>query len=119
MQQEVDWVKNKEDLLNKYFKNKTKMQGFDLYSLFFAFLNRKRFTYRMPDILAYLAQCLCLRSVSNNRRSPYVKKHFLLEKAEEKFMGELDAVKIVRTLRKFKMFAQAMLSQKHRLLLRF
>ena len=34
-------------------------------------------------------------------------------------MGELDAVKIVRTLRKFKMLAQAMLSQKHRLILRF
>ena len=34
-------------------------------------------------------------------------------------MNELDVVRIVKTLRKFKMFAQAMLSQRHRLILRF
>lgn len=34
-------------------------------------------------------------------------------------MNELDVVRIVRTLRKFKMLAQAMLTQRHRLVLRF
>lgn len=34
-------------------------------------------------------------------------------------MNELDAIRIVKTLRKFKMLAQAMLSQKHRVVLRF
>jgi hypothetical protein len=34
-------------------------------------------------------------------------------------MNELDVVRIVRTLRKFKMLAQAMLYQRHRLILRF
>ena len=34
-------------------------------------------------------------------------------------MQELDVVRIVKTLRKFKMFAQAMLAQRHRLILRF
>ena len=34
-------------------------------------------------------------------------------------MNELDAIRIVRTLRKFKMLAQALLTQKHRLILKF
>lgn len=34
-----------------------------------------------------------------------MKKHFLFEKAEDKFMNELDVVRIVRSLRKFKMLA--------------
>jgi hypothetical protein len=33
------------------------------------------------------------------------KKHYLFEKAEEKIMQELDVVRIVKTLRKFKMLA--------------
>ena len=39
-----------------------------------------------------------------------MKPHFLIGKAEDKFMKELDAIRIVRTLRKFKMMAQALLS---------
>jgi hypothetical protein len=62
---------------------------------------------------------MCLRSVSNNRRRRTYKKHFLFEKAEEKFMNELDVVRIVKTQRKFKMLAQALLSQRHRMILRF
>jgi hypothetical protein len=34
----------------------------------------------------------------------------LFEKASGKFMNELDIVRIVRTLRKFKMLAQALLT---------
>jgi len=39
-----------------------------------------------------------------------VKRHFLFEKASGKFMNELDIVRIVRTLRKFKMLAEALLT---------
>jgi hypothetical protein len=46
----------------------------------------------------------------DDRRNLKNKKHFLFEKAEEKFMQELDVVRIVKTLRKFKMLAQAMLA---------
>ena len=48
-----------------------------------------------------------------------MKSHYLFEKAENKIMGELNVVRIVKALRKFKMLTQAMLSQRHRLLLRF
>jgi hypothetical protein len=91
----------------------------DLTSLFFAFLNRARFNYTLTNILEYTARCLCIRSIDPVRRDKSFKKHFLLEKAEDKFMQELDVVRIVKTLRKFKMLAQAMLSQKHRMILRF
>jgi len=91
----------------------------DILSLFFAFLNRARFRYTIFDILEYAIKCICIRDIGDDRRSKSYKKHFLFEKAEEKFMNELDVVRIVRTLRKFKMLAQAMLSQRHRLILRF
>ena len=38
-------------------------------------------------------------------RDTYFKKHYLFEKAEDKFNNELDVVRIVKTLRKFKMLA--------------
>ena len=53
------------------------------------------------------------------RRKKYIKKHFLFHKADQKIRNELDVVRILKTLRRFKMYAQAMLSQKHRLLLKF
>ena len=62
---------------------------------------------------------MCLRDIGDLRWEKEYKKHFLFEKAEEKFMQELDVVRVVKTLRKFKMFAQAMMAQRHRMILRF
>ena len=98
-------MKDKESTLSKDFKNKQDIQDGDLDSLFFAFLNRSRFNYTLSDILEYIFRCVCLRGVSDNRRRRLYKKHFLFEKAEEKFMNELDVVRIVRSLRKFKMLS--------------
>jgi hypothetical protein len=106
-------------MLQTEFKSKKAMRGADIYSLFFAFLNRARFTYSPRDIFVYAIKCLCLRDTGDDRKEKSTKKHFLFEKAEEKFMGELDVVRIVRSLRKFKMLAQALLTQKHRMILRF
>jgi hypothetical protein len=66
-----------------------------------------------------MIRCFCIRNINDDRRDKSFKKHFLFEKAKEKFMNELDAVRIVKTLRKFKMLAQALLSQRHRMILRF
>jgi hypothetical protein len=118
-QNELDAVKEREQILSKDFKKKQEIKKVDILSLFFAFLNRARFRYTILDILEYMVKCLCIRDIGDDRRSKSYKKHFLFEKAEEKFMNELDVVRIVRTLRKFKMLAQAMLSQRHRLILRF
>ena len=81
------------------------MKPADIYSLFFAFLNRARFAYTFWDIIEYMLRCLCIRDTGDDRRTKGIKKHYLFEKAEEKFMNELDVVRIVKTLRKFKMFA--------------
>jgi hypothetical protein len=59
----------------------------------------------MFDIFEYMLRCLCIRDIGDDRKSKSFKKHFLFEKAEEKFMNELDVVQIVKALRKFKMFA--------------
>ena len=69
--------------------------------------------------MLYVFTCVCFRCKDKNRRNPKLKQHFLFAKAEDKFMNELDAIRIVRTLRKFKMLAQALLTQKHRLILKF
>lgn len=95
------------------------MKNSDIYSLFFAFLNRARFNYTLTDIIEYFLRCMCIRRLGKLRNNMTYKKHFLFEKAEERFQNELDVVRIVRSLRRFKMLAQAMLTQKHRMILRF
>jgi hypothetical protein len=90
-----------------------------LQDIFWAFLNRKRFKYTVGMIIRYVFTCIFLRCKEKNRMKKHIKPHFLLAKAEEKFLNELDAIRIVKTLRKFKMLAQALLSQKHRLILKF
>jgi len=92
-------------MLQGEFKTKKSMVGSDIHSLFFAFLNRSRFLYSPRDIFVYAIKCLCLRDTGENRREKNTKKHHLFEKAEEKFMNELDVVRIVRSLRKFKMLS--------------
>ena len=92
------------------FKHKEFIEEKDLSSLFFAFLNRARFDYTLSNICDYVTRCLCFKSLDDLRRMKQVKRHYLFEKAEGKFMNELDVVRIVKTLRKFKMLAQAMLT---------
>jgi stalled ribosome alternative rescue factor ArfA len=101
----LDEVKAREHHLSKTFNDKRDIQDNDIKALFFAFLNRARFKYSLEDIMESVMRCVCLRDLGDLRREKEYKKHFLFEKAEEKFMQELDVVRIVKTLRKFKMFA--------------
>jgi len=112
-------VKDTEALLQRDFRSKEKIDSVDIQGLFFAFLNRSRFKYGVWDVFHYIAKCLCITGTSARRREESVKRHFLFEKAEEKLAHELDVIRIMRTLRKFKMLAQALLNQRHRLILRF
>ncbi|TNV82700.1 hypothetical protein FGO68_gene10121 [Halteria grandinella] len=119
IKQTLGLLKYEEDYISEDFKNKSQIEPQDIYSLFFAFLNRARFRYNPSDITEYILKCLCIRNSSYQRRLNSIKPHYLFEKAEDKFMNELDIVRVVRSLRKFKMLAQAMLSQRHRMILRF
>ena len=115
----LEEVKQTESALQKDFKDKKKIDSVDIQSLFFAFVNRSRFKYTLSDVFRSLMLCLCLKNLGAHRNEKEVKRHFLFEKAQGKFMNELDIVRIVRTMRKFKMLAQAMLTERHRLILRF
>jgi len=97
MQRQLDIVKANEQNLQREFRKKEGINDSDMGNLFFAFLNRARFKYRISDILEYLFRCFFLRSLDDNRRTEPHKRHFLFQKAEEKFMQELDVVRIVRT----------------------
>ena len=94
-------------MYSKEFKEKAEIRNQDIRSLFFAFLNRARFKYTLGNIFEYMIRCLCFRDIDDkeDRQLQHNKKHFLFKKAEEKFMQELDVVRIVKTLRKFKMLA--------------
>ena len=87
--------------------------------MFFAFLNRSRLDYKTSHIKEYFCKCFCLRNKKNMRGLKGKEAHYMFEKAEIKLKNELDVVKLVKTMRKFKALAEAMLSQKHRLLLKF
>lgn len=112
-------MKATENALCQDFKDKQRIDQVDIQSLFFAFVNRQRFKYSLRDVLRYLFKCICLKDLDKHKRDPEVKPHFLFEKAEDKLCSELDVVRIVRALRKFRMLSQALLHQRHRLILRF
>ena len=70
-------VKLAEEGLQIDFKRKSRILSVDIQSLFFAFLNRSRFSYKLYDMFEYLLLCLCIRSARRNKRLSSVKKHFL------------------------------------------
>lgn len=57
--------------------------------------------------------------MSSNRHRKSSKKHYLFTKAEERLHNELDVVRILRALRKFSVLNEALLSQRHRKMIRF
>lgn len=100
----LNWVfKFKEWLLAKDFKKKSIVHEADIHSILFAFINRTRLRYHL--IVSFFCRCLCLRDLASRRRDPAFKDHFLFFKAETKFRNELDVVRIVKTLRRYKNLA--------------
>jgi hypothetical protein len=74
--------------------------------MLFAFLNRTRFRYSAGMIRKYFFRCFCCRNLKAIKdRNEDTKQHFLFQKAELKFRQELDVVRIVKTLRRYKMLA--------------
>ncbi|CDW73064.1 UNKNOWN [Stylonychia lemnae] len=118
LQEEYE-IKENEIKNAKEFKGKKVLGEDDINSLLMSFVSRMSFNYQMRDILQYLGKCLCLRDLSKKRQKRYYKKHYLFNKGEEKLSQELDIIQLLKTQRKFRLLAQALLSQKHRMLLRF
>ena len=95
----------KEYMFSKAFKKKLGIIDTDVQSMLFAFLNRNRFKYNAVKIAQFFCCCFCMRNLSKYRQSEDYKEHYLFKKAELKFRQELDVVRIVKTLRLYKMFA--------------
>eukprot|EP00347_Sterkiella_histriomuscorum_P019663 403340763 len=112
-------IRQREYAQQKIFKHKKKVKGEDVDNLLVSFLSRMRFNYTLKLIFQYITRCMCFRDLSKHRNKKFYKKHYLYQKGEEKMNQELDVIQLVKTLRKFRLFAQAMLSQNNRMLLRF
>eukprot|EP00347_Sterkiella_histriomuscorum_P023730 403333580 len=112
-------IRQREFAQQKVFKHKKKVNGEDVDNLLLSFLSRMRFKYTLKLIFDYVTRCMFLRDLSRYKNKKHYKKHYLYQKGEEKMNQELDVIQLVKTLRKFKLLAQAMLSQNNRMLLRF
>lgn len=75
-----------------------------------AIINRKRFNYKFKMIFKYLFKCLCCRNIRLLKENREVKKHFYFEKAEEKLLKELDVIHMLKSIRRLKLVANAILS---------
>jgi hypothetical protein len=64
------------------FKTKERLDFNDITNILVTLVNRKRFIYRITDIIMYLLSCLCIRSLALRRHDPKVKPHFIFEKCE-------------------------------------
>ena len=78
-------------------------------------INRRRFEYRVRDILEYIVKCVCCRSADRNK----FKKHHLYSKCVEEVQHDLDIVNMLKQGRQTKLLSQIVLDQRQKLLLRF
>mmetsp|Transcript_3313 Transcript_3313/g.3290 ORF Transcript_3313/g.3290 Transcript_3313/m.3290 type:complete len:96 (+) Transcript_3313:784-1071(+) len=88
-------------------------------SVTMAIIQRKRFHYKVSEIIDYLKKFLCFRNVYSMKTRPEIKKHFYFEKAEKKLCKELDVINLLKSIRNMKLMSQTLLTQRHRMLLKF
>lgn len=119
MYEKLEKIKDKEEHLGHEFKKKTVVKDAEIKNMYEAILSRERILYSISNIFSYMLNCLCCRRPVSYKGNERLKPHYLFKKAAEKYKKELDIVNIVKTIRRFKLFAQAMLAQRHRMLLRF
>jgi hypothetical protein len=110
MYEKLEKIKDKEHHLGHEFKKKTIVKDTEINNMYEAILSRERILYSISNIFGYMLNCLCCRRPVSYKGNERLKKHYLFKKAAEKYKKELDIVNIVKTIRKFKLFAQAMLA---------
>lgn len=85
------------------FKQKHQVSIHDIQSLLMAFVLRRRFYYKLVDILKYYFCCFCIRRVEKFRSKKAYKNHYLYDKGEEKLKMELDVINLIKIMRKSKL----------------
>ncbi|CDW87303.1 UNKNOWN [Stylonychia lemnae] len=101
------------------FRFLKELRSQDVKDLLRSFIYRMRFTYSYKLLFIYILRCFCCRDLRKSKSHHSFKMHYLYQKGEEKLGMDLDVVQLVKTLRQFKLLSQAILSQQHRMLLRF
>ncbi|CDW79323.1 UNKNOWN [Stylonychia lemnae] len=107
-----------DELINKiHIKSKLTLK--DINQLFTEVLTRKRFKYTFYQMISYISNCIFLRKKKHLKNSPTTIQHFLYHKANQRLEQELDVVNLVRSIRKLRLLAKVILSQRSRILLKF
>ena len=75
-------------------KSKMSLDEDDIANVLLNLINRRRFDYRVRDILEYIGKCVCLRKKAGIRAS--FKKHEMFQRCEDKMEKELDIVNLLK-----------------------
>ena len=81
---------NIEEVMN----SKISLEEDDIAKILLNLINRRRFDYRVRDILEYIGKCVCLRKKAGIRAS--FKKHEMFQRCEDKMEKELDIVNLLK-----------------------
>ncbi|CDW90842.1 UNKNOWN [Stylonychia lemnae] len=115
----IDTSKDREQNVAKELDQKTQLTSKDLEEVIKSIINRTKFKYGIQKMIDYIFRCICLRRKQSIRIDEQNKVHFLFKKGKKKLKKELDVIKLLKSLRKFKLLQQALLPQKGRVLLQY
>ena len=103
--------------IEKTIKGKKRFNDRDIESILLNIINRKRMKYGTRDMINYMCKCICLRNVRKSKKS--LKKEFIYAKAQNRLLGELDVITLLKSIRQVKLLTQVLLSQSQKMVLRF
>ena len=82
-------------------------------------MNRQQFKYSKRDLANYFFHCICCKSLKTLRKTQEYRQHFRLLQGEEKFLRELDVVKLLKAVRDVRVMKQSNMSQLDQMLLKY
>jgi hypothetical protein len=74
--------------------SKISLEEDDIAKILLNLINRRRFHYRVRDIVEYIGKCVCLRKRAGIRAN--FKNHEMFQRCEEKMEKELDIVNLLK-----------------------
>ena len=80
--------------IEEVMKSKIRLDEDDIAKVLLNLINRRRFDYRVRDIVEYIGKCVCLRKKAGIRAN--FKNHEMFQSCEEKMEKELDIVHLLK-----------------------
>ena len=110
-------LKDRNGDIEEVIKINESLNEADIGQILLNVVNRRRFEYKVRDMIEYLGKFICLRKRGDKKEK--FKKHEMFQRCEEKMEKELDIVNLLKQGRTTKLLTQTMLNQRQKLLLRF